>query len=170
MKCLSLLVKIIVDFVVDDFSFIHSTLSAFFPFVSLNRSFVHVRFVLILYTFFCGSWFVRLLSYSFFHHLFYYNHPTVHNPSIDLNPCSICQFLYFTFPSYPEQANFSYISLQNLANHLHELGQLEGWPAFSHINAFYTSRVNSMKAGQLEHARTLLTGKGVKLSPYINAR
>ena len=30
MKCLSLFVKIIVDFVVDDFCFIHSTLRVFF--------------------------------------------------------------------------------------------------------------------------------------------
>ena len=36
------------------------------------------------------------------------------------------------YPSYPGRANFSYISLQNLANRLHEkqkLARLEGLPA-----------------------------------------
>ena len=33
MKCLSLFVKIIVDFVVDDFCFIHSTLRVLFPLI-----------------------------------------------------------------------------------------------------------------------------------------
>ena len=48
---------------------------------------------------------------SFIHsfiHLFYYNHPRVHNPSIDFNPCSICQYsratlMEPTLPTFPHK-------------------------------------------------------------------
>ena len=81
------------------------------------------------------------------------------------------------YPSYPGRANFSYISLQNLANRLHEkqkvgsarrVTRLAGLPfcvgrvtllagpTFLHINTGSPSRVNSVKERRSEHARALL--------------
>lgn len=112
----------------------------------------------------------NLFAYCLIHsfiHLFYYNHPTVHNPSIDFNPCSICQFLYMIFPSYPRRANFFLHFLTKPSEPMTWVGSARRvTPLLSILRLL----LDSMKATQLEHARALLTGKGVKLSPYINTR
>ena len=86
------------------------------------------------------------------------------------------------YPSYPGRANFSYNSLQNLANHLQEKqkvgsarratrlarspfcdGRVRVRVNFSSYKHFGSlSRVNSVKARRSEHARSALGwGKGV---------
>ena len=93
------------------------------------------------------------------------------------------------YPSYPGRANFSYISLQNLANRLHEkqkvgsagrVTRLAGSPFydgrvtllaganFSPYKQFGSpSRVNFVEARQSEHARALLArAKGSTFFSY----
>ena len=96
------------------------------------------------------------------------------------------------YPSYPGRANFSYISLQNLANRLHEkqkvgsagrVTRLAGspffdgrvtllaWPTFLHINtlARLAGSTPSRRDNQSMRERCWLGQRG-QLFSHINAR
>ena len=92
------------------------------------------------------------------------------------------------YPSYPERANFFYISFQNLANHFHgrhkvgsaiRVSNLGGSPFLNgrltlpagptYKDFILLSRVNSVKARQSEHPQTPSSAQG-HLFSHITTR